>query len=199
MLSSSPAGFTGAKWTKRLCLSTLVASILISLLNIQPQFLLQWSPQLAQWGQWRRILLNPLVWTNQGSAMIGGLLLYDCRGVERQIGSRRYAAFVLEIGVLSMLVISVLLAVLALVGINVPVQAGPQAIVAALVSLYHTLVPNVYFVKLAGVGTWSDKSLMYFLLLVNCTSWGSFLKVATGWVLAKLIYTDAIPGRLWAI
>lgn len=131
--------------------------------------------------------------------MIGGLLIYECRGVERQIGPRRFATFVLETGVLSMLAMPVLLVILALVGVNVPVQAGPQAIVAALVSLYHSLVPNIYFVKLAGVGTWSDKSMMYFLLLANCTSWGYFFKTTTGWVLAKLIYTDAIPGRLWAI
>lgn len=198
MLSSTPQGFAYARWVQGFCYGTVASSLLVALLNIQPRFLLKWHPHLAEWGQWSRIFLNPLVWTNQGSAMIGALLAYECRGVERQIGSRRMGVFLLETGLLSMIIVPSILGALGLLGINIAVQPGPQALVAALVSLYHSLVPNVYYMRMSGAGIWSDKSFIYLLLLVNCTSLGGFLKTATGWILAKLIYADVIPGRKWA-
>ena len=198
MISSSPSGFAHARWIQRVCVGTLASSFLISLMNLQTLFNLQWRPHLVEWGQWQRIILNPLVWTDQSVAIISSIIAYECRSVERQIGSRKMRSFFAESAIISALTVPVVLAILGVVGINIRVPPGPHATIGALVALYHELTPHVYYTRLAGAGVWSDKAFVYVLMLANCTSWGGFLKTAIGWCVAKLIYSDVLPGRNWA-
>ena len=88
-------------------------------------------------GELWRLVSNFLVFQNTAQAIVGLVLLYTCRQFERQMGSRKFGAFLLFSVVVSTMINLAIIVVASSIGFYLVPSSGPFSIIYALMVLYH--------------------------------------------------------------
>lgn len=160
-------------------------------------------------GQYWRIVLNQLIYVNQSEVLLGILLLYNVRVLERLMGSRKFLSLVLVLSLYSTLVTPVAMYVLYMLPTTWfnYVSPGPTGMLMGLTFLYYTLVPVVYRLQVTPVSAnsgkleMSDKIFVYAvasqLALGNMS--GSLVQSIAGWAVASFVHAELIPGKSWRV
>lgn len=160
--------------------------LVVSLMGVQWSLDLAVRPQLLEWHQVSRIALNPIAWTDQMSVGLGCMCLYHFRVVETMLGTRKYVRLVLKSWIASMAAVPVILLALSTVSINVVSPPGPTALIGSLCSVYYYLVPSIYQFSVEGIGSVSDKALVYLTVMMFLRRPGDLIKFGVGWAAGLL-------------
>ncbi|KAI9362475.1 hypothetical protein DFJ73DRAFT_812526 [Zopfochytrium polystomum] len=196
MLSSGPSGFYNAPVSKAIFITVGLNSLICAVLNARHSFHLQLFPHVVTHHQFWRLLTTHFVFSNSSEILFGSLLLYHFRLLERQWGSRKYAAFAL---VTSAVATGFAIPALWLgKGIGVSrIAAGPYGLVFAALWQYHRDVPVTVRVRILGFGL-SDKVFLY--ILSAQLLWSSFTASLTAGLcgaLAGFAYRASPSLRSW--
>lgn len=88
-------------------------------------------------GEFWRLVTSQIVFRSKAQAVVGLILLYTCRQFERQMGSRKFGAFLVFSLVASLLSLLGVIVVAASLGVNLVPSSGPYFLIFALVALYY--------------------------------------------------------------
>lgn len=88
-------------------------------------------------GELWRLFTSTLIFENTSEALVGLILLYTCRQFERQMGSKKFAAFICFSFLLSSFITVALLTLAAMVGVYIKPAPGPYYIIFALLTFYY--------------------------------------------------------------
>ncbi|KAJ1531232.1 hypothetical protein HK405_001424, partial [Cladochytrium tenue] len=136
------------------------------------------------------------LFSNSSEILFGSLLLYHFRLLERQWGSRKYAAFAFVSSAISTGLALSALYIGRAAGL-VRVASGPYGLIFAALYQYHRDVPVTVRVRILGVGL-SDKVFLYILSaqLLWSSFFGSLTAGACG-LLAGALYKSWPALRRW--
>lgn len=84
-----------------------------------------------------RIITSQLVFRESAQLIVGLILLYSFRQFERQMGSRKFASFVIFSFVVSLLITIACIVVASSVGMFILPTSGPFFIIYALLAFYY--------------------------------------------------------------
>ena len=192
--AEQPSGFYGAPVSKALAMLSVGCSVGLVALDAKPQALLTFT-QLERLQWWRLLTVN-VAFAGNAEIIVGAMLLYTCRSVERQLGSRKFGAFVALVAVVSTWVHVGALVVchtgLVPRRLAPPVlfAPGPYAPIFGLLALFHAMIPKLHPAMFSVLGLrFSDKSLTYLL--------GAQLLGAEGLRSAAPALVGAALGRLY--
>eukprot|EP00611_Tribonema_gayanum_P007441 TRINITY_DN167_c2_g1_i1.p1 TRINITY_DN167_c2_g1~~TRINITY_DN167_c2_g1_i1.p1 ORF type:complete len:354 (+),score=52.27 TRINITY_DN167_c2_g1_i1:291-1352(+) len=162
-------GFADAPCSKASLVFTWVLSIVSYASGRQESLVLDVSKALGSAQLWRLWTCH-FIWTGVGEALVGSMLLYHFRVLERQMGSRKFGTFAVIVGILSSVM---LLAAGSLAVPGLQPAAGPIPLVFALLVLYHVCVP-VLQPRLLGLLSlnFTEKSVAYALAIQLALSQG---------------------------
>ncbi|ODQ53501.1 hypothetical protein SAICODRAFT_30177 [Saitoella complicata NRRL Y-17804] len=203
MLSSAPSGFRNAPISKFLSTYLITTSTLIPLLSLQPLLHIQFSPHLLQYHQFHRLLTWQLAYVNSGEVLFAVLLVYNLRGVERAMGSRKYISLIISTWFLTSLLGPLLLLLLRpIFGLNY-LPPGPTPLLFSLLAHYASLIPPTYSFHLEPLPralTVTDKIFVWGLAAQVALSqgWGSAVSAAVGWCVGLGWRAEVVPGRVRA-
>ncbi|BFZ60668.1 hypothetical protein YB2330_001710 [Saitoella coloradoensis] len=203
MLSSTPSGFRNAPISKFLSTYLITTSTLIPLLSLQPLLHIQLSPHLLQYHQFHRLLTWQLAYVNSGEVLFGVILVYNLRGVERAMGSRKYISLITSTWFLTTLLGPLLLLLLKpIFGLNY-LPPGPTPLLFSLLAHYASLIPPTYSFHLEPLPrtlTVTDKVFVWGLAAQVAVSqgWGSVVSAVVGWCVGLGWRAEVIPGRVRA-
>ena len=200
--SSEPSGFYGAPLTK--ALSALSVTLSIACISLQKQSAVQmrWLALTAN-HEWWRLLMTNLVFTGNYETILGAMLLYTFRVIERQLGSRKFGAFIVLVMTVSTWFHVGLLVVVK--GGMFPTHntvdeaimaPGPFATIYALLAFFHAVIPKKMPCMFSLLGLhFSDKSMAYLLAfqLLGCEGWRSILPSVVGYTLGKVYLAEVVP------
>eukprot|EP01112_Ceratiomyxa_fruticulosa_P011323 TRINITY_DN3064_c0_g1_i1.p1 TRINITY_DN3064_c0_g1~~TRINITY_DN3064_c0_g1_i1.p1 ORF type:complete len:291 (+),score=49.68 TRINITY_DN3064_c0_g1_i1:283-1155(+) len=195
MSLTGPSPFQNAPLTKVITVISGSATFFSVFLEIKNYFDLPHLSLLTTKGQLWRIFSVNLPFTYFGEAMCGFILLYQFRLFERQMGSRKYAVFLLwTLGIASL----VQLGFLTLTNIKLP--TGPYSLIFSLLVQFLYDVPATQNFRFCGLPL-SNKFLTYMLSaqlgLSNYPS--SLVGVVSGLLAGSLYRADIFPVRKWLI
>ncbi len=88
-------------------------------------------------GEIWRLASSQIVFRNKAQAIVGLILLYSCRQFERQMGSRKFGAFLAFSCATSLLALLALIVVAASIGYNLIPSPGPFFLIYSLVAFYY--------------------------------------------------------------
>jgi len=208
------SGFASAPVSRFLLLLLISTSLLTTLSDTKYLLPVRPHPHLYPWLQLSRPLTAPLALTSSTDLLFTTLLLYHLRVLERLLGPRKYASFLLAAYALSTLLTTfLLLVVFTLTGGRYNyLPAGPTATVLAALALWREEVPRLYRYRLItstgpakpgqeplGI-TLSDKSTTYVLAVQLALSQFPYtlLPAAVGWVVGSAWAGELLPGRVMA-
>lgn len=142
-------------------------------------------------GEIWRLITTHFVFRNPAQLMVGLIVLYSLRGFERQMGSKKFGAFLLY-SLLSSTVLSILFVLIlnVLMGLSFVPSSGPFFLIYSLMIFYYWHVPALYPIQYSVLGLrLSEKSWIYLLSaqLLFSDSWYSILASASG-LIAGYVY-----------
>jgi len=142
-------------------MGVVVISLMSSLLQWKQYMHLQIYPNISSQYQFWRIIVSHLAFTRSGEVLIGALLLYQFRLVERLYGPPKYASFLVYSALSStFLQVGVLIFGRSIKLVSLP--AGPYAIIFSILYQYYSIVPAVYRYRVLGIPI-GDKLFIYSL------------------------------------
>ncbi len=106
------------------------------IIPISNGFSLQDVERVLQGEVWR-LATSQIIFRNKAQAIVGLILLYTCRQFERQMGSRKFGAFLLFSLTTSILSLLGLIVIFASVGYNLVPSSGPYFLIFSLVAFYY--------------------------------------------------------------
>ncbi|KAH6881476.1 hypothetical protein BKA58DRAFT_3207 [Alternaria rosae] len=210
MISS---GFTNAPVTQFLVFGTVIGALLATITDSRFYLHIQVVPHLWQYGQFWRVGVWTLSFTNSTEVLFAVLTFYQLRVVERIWGSRKFASFLLSTlpytTLLPPLLLTLVLRPLTFGRMN-HLPAGPTPILFALLANYYAAIPSTYRYKISPWAadppssqsfytrsiTLTSKSLSYLppLQLALSQFPGSLLAAAVGWGVGTAYRRDVLPG-----
>ena len=84
-----------------------------------------------------RLFTSQCIFSNMAQTFIGMLLLYICRQIERQFGSRKYGGFVVLSYLVSVLVQFLVLMIVNSIGVDFTPTHGPFFLIFSLLPLFY--------------------------------------------------------------
>ncbi|KAL7413164.1 hypothetical protein BDY24DRAFT_340939, partial [Mrakia frigida] len=148
--------FSHAPLTKGMMLFVGISSLGVALLHWKPYLPLILEPHLTKHHQFWRLATQPFAFINSSELFLWELLIYTVgRHVERCLGSRKFATFLLLSHLLSTFLSFLFLLSLATSPFNT-LHPGPTSLAFAILFLYNGLVPTVYTFTIMGL-SWTDK------------------------------------------
>ena len=147
-------------------------------------------------GEMWRLVTGQILFNNMAQAFVALILLYTYRQFERQLGLRKFGAFVVVSYATSLLMQLAVVLLCYVVGVNVVPSSGPFFLLFALVPFYYNCIPKLSVSQYSVVGVnLSEKSWIYFLLLQLALSGGyeSALPAACGFI-SGLLYIRNVGG-----
>eukprot|EP00002_Diphylleia_rotans_P013856 TRINITY_DN2699_c0_g2_i11.p1 TRINITY_DN2699_c0_g2~~TRINITY_DN2699_c0_g2_i11.p1 ORF type:complete len:255 (-),score=51.98 TRINITY_DN2699_c0_g2_i11:1546-2310(-) len=160
MLDSGPPGFGNAPTVKFLMIVSAVLTFFVSLTHTQSNVAFQLEEALlASPPQLWRIVTSQFVFTSSSEVLFGFVLLYYFRIFERQMGSRKFAFFVLFMMATTTLIYT---AILVLFPSLVYIIPGPYPIIFGSFILFFADIPIAHHYTVQNI-TFTDKSFVYFL------------------------------------
>jgi len=132
-------------------------------------------------GDWWRLFTSFFVFQNTAQAIVGLIILYSCRQFERQMGSRKFGAFLVFTMMLATLLSTAFVVVAASIGFHLVPSSGPFSLIFALTAYYYWYVPKLHYSQYAIGGLeLSEKSWVYLLAL-------------------QLMFSDGVPSVAAAV
>jgi hypothetical protein len=180
------AGFYGAPVTKALCIIVIGAHLAISNTNTIPDNLI--SLPLSVW----KLFLGTLTFANFGEVVWSLPVLYAFRGIERRMGSRKFASFCI---LCSTFVLFTQVGLLHIFSFT-KVASGPYAVIFGLFVFYFAMIPKLSPNSLSLFGIeFSDKTMTYFMgLQLALNTWSnSFASAAAGAAFGLLYTAEVLP------
>ncbi|ODQ78920.1 hypothetical protein BABINDRAFT_172173 [Babjeviella inositovora NRRL Y-12698] len=196
------------------CVVTLAVPFATSLMDIKYLFLLSYTPAIAQWHQYWRFATFQTAFTQESDVLLGVLLWYNFKVLERLYGSHKYLTVIFLAFVWNAVLVAALFFLNQILvqftgwsWFNT-VASGPLAILFSLLAIYYSKVPVSYLfeVQLTPQDNpshvpkkllLSDKSFVYVLTLqmfVN-NGWHSMVPCLVGLVTGCAIVNDFLPGQ----
>ncbi|KAI9136132.1 hypothetical protein BKA69DRAFT_1033867, partial [Paraphysoderma sedebokerense] len=183
--------------TKSLIFIISSTSVLSSLLKIKGWFWVYLHPSLLRDWQFHRLILSPLVFSTSGELLVGGILFYHLRVLERIFGSSKYASFLFISTALSSALELGLMVLLRRWGLS-EVPSGPFATLVSALYIYDQHIPELYKFRILGI-TLTDKSFL-FLFAINLLSLHSphtIIPLISGLLSASLYKSDITNFKSW--
>jgi membrane associated rhomboid family serine protease len=87
-------------------------------------------------GEVWRLVTSFFVFQNSAQTIVGLILLYTCRQFERQMGSKKFGAFLIFSSVISTLICIAMIVVASSIGFYLVPSSGPFALIFALMTNY---------------------------------------------------------------
>ncbi|KAJ2052605.1 hypothetical protein IW146_005070 [Coemansia sp. RSA 922] len=152
----STSGLLGTPATKVWLAGMSLASALAGALGWRRNLRLQLTPNVTHnWQVWR--LASSLVGFPSWSEVLTALvLIYQLRAVERLLGTRRFASFLVVSGIVGQ---TLTIAGMLLARLN-SVSSGPYVLLFACVHQFYVLVPHSYYAQVLGIAV-ADKWTVY--------------------------------------
>lgn len=185
-------GFETAPITKGLCVCTIVAGVVGGFtkgsleLNVYPKIV----TNKEVW----RLFTGQVFFSSSSEIVLGALLLYSFRALERLFGSKKFAGFAVFLLLSSSLVqLAILFSSKDTISSFLP---GPYALVFGLFCNYVMDVPRMWRFRVLGFVI-SDKTLIYLMGLQMFFSQGykSIYPSVIGLVLGVLVNSPYLPFR----
>jgi len=207
MTSSLPAGFKNLPVSRTLTLITLLTPLIASLSNLKYLFYYAYDPFILEYGQFWRLGTFQLSFLNESEVLVGLVLLYQLRSLERLYSSHKYLSIILMIYLYVVLFTSIMIMIDFYSGIKVvnSMSSGPTAIIFALLFQYREYIPVMYKFEVYGSSNnkvvLTDHAFIYLISFQLAISQGissigsSFL----GWIIGALITRGLIFGKNWRI
>ena len=129
-------------------------------------------------GEVYRIALSPLFFLDTPQVIVGLILIYTLRQLERQMGSRKFGAFVLLSYVISLLAQVALIVTFSSVGYDIIPSPGPFYYIFSILPFFHYYIP-----KLKP----SNYSLLGFSIVLSEKIWFYLLAI-------QLLFSDGISS-----
>lgn len=197
---SGPSGFQNAPVTKALVIVSAALSIVLSSRLPDHPCTLSYESLFIR-GEWLRLPLSSLSFSSTPDLIVGCLLVYFFRLIERQMGAGKYVVLLLFSSLVStVLQVALLFALPALnpdddTTFMSPLASGPFGFIYALFVLYYADVPPTARFVLASRVHLSDKALVYLggLQLLLSSSLSSIIPGLTG-VIAGALYRSNTLG-----
>lgn len=92
-------GFTNCSVTKSICIITTVIPLVLSILSIKYVVRMSLDPYIYQYHQYWRIITYQLSVVNESDYLLGVLLWFEFKVIERFYGSRRYLSLIVAFAV----------------------------------------------------------------------------------------------------
>ena len=127
-------------------------------------------------GEIWRLVTSFLVFPNIAQLSVGMILLYTCRQFERQMGSKKFGAFLVFSFLVSTLVNVAAVTVASSIGYYLVPSSGPFSLIYGLLMFYYWHIPKLHSTQYAILGMdLSEKSWIYL-------------------VAAQLLFSDGVPS-----
>jgi len=196
-MSYSP-WFLGAPVSKVITLTSIVSFVVCEMFHLHQYYTLDMDRLLNENEVWR-LFTCQLNFFTIGEVIFGFFLLIPLmRRFEREMGSRRFGAFIFFVMIISTaweLLISQLF-------YNHVRSSGPYHIIGSCLLLFHLFTPRLY-PKFFGIlrFDFSEKSLTYGLALQVVLSGGysTIIPVICGFISGFLCVTQALPISKWEL
>lgn len=163
MLPSGPAGFEYAVCTKLLIYSILGVSLLAGIYDLSAFLDLRVSPHITKEFQFWRLFSYVICARTSSEILLGLLLIYQFRILERLYGTFRFVSFLTLIHALSTTALSIL--IFSGKVRYQDVAPGPFPIVFGLLAAYGRSVPAVYKLSLSRKLELSNHAIVILLAL----------------------------------
>ncbi|CAG8602215.1 11254_t:CDS:2 [Ambispora gerdemannii] len=149
MFSAGPSGILGS------------CTLATALLDLKPFLQLQLIPNITEQHEFWRLITSHCAFASSGEVLLGGLVLYHLRTIERQFGTPKYAAFLFASSAISTILELGALWAGKSFGLNY-IPGGPYAMIFAGLYQYQRVVPSTPLFTFLGV-TISSKIIVYSL------------------------------------
>jgi len=153
-------------------------------------------------GQVWKLPASFFIFQNSAQMIVGLILLYTCRQFERQMGSRKFGAFLLIAFVFSILVNCAAIVAAYSVGLYLVPSPGPFALIFALMTYYYRHIPKLHSTQYSFAGfDLSEKSWIYLLALQLILSDGvpSMVSASAGWLAGYTYEKDGYGMQNWRL
>lgn len=144
-----------------------------------------------------RLVKSQLLFERTDGAIFGALIFYSMRQIERQMGSSKFAAFIIYVTLFSVLTQQAILQMVSKVLPNRLPPTGPYAVVVGLLLLYWRWVPRRRrVVKTRIFGILITEKIMTYLFVAQFLFAGGWITLApsiTGTIPASLYLSEAVP------
>jgi len=145
-------------------------------------------------GEIWRLITTHLVFRNPAQLIVGLMVLYSLRGFERQMGSKKFGAYLIYC-LLASTVLSILFILIldVLMGLSFVPSSGPFFLIYSLMIFYYWHVPALYPIRYSALGLrLSEKSWIYLLAgqLLFSDSFDSILSGASGLIVGYAYIKD---------
>ena len=152
-------------------------------------------------GQEYRLVTSQLIFDNVPQAIVGSIIIYGFRNFERQMGSRKFGAFLMISFILN-LIIELILSVIITSSIttlkSLIVTSGPFFYIYALVPFYYNYVPAMHSTKykILGIPITISQKLWLYVLLIELFFSGGLSSIMSGisGILSGFIYLSNVLG-----
>eukprot|EP01038_Epipyxis_sp_PR26KG_P016494 gene16494-22514_t len=181
------SGYENAPITKVLSVLTAILSIIVSPYSAQLDL-----PHLYRGELWR-LISGQLIFQSLPQTVVGLILLYTCRQFERQMGIRKFGAFLFFSFLISTSILLAMIVTASSVGYEFIPSCGPYFIIFSLLSFYYWHIPKLHSSQFSVFGMeFSEKSWIYFLSLQLLLSDGveSIAAALSGFVAGYIYDTD---------
>lgn len=207
MTSSLPAGFKNLPVSKIITSLTLFVPLVASLSNVKYLFYYAYDPFILQYNQFWRLFTFQLAYLNESEVLLGVVLLYQFRSLERLYSSHKYLSTIIVTYLYVLIITSLNIAFNFYLGIQWinAMASGPTAILFALLFQYSEYVPVMYKFEIYGTSSnklvLSEQSFLYLLSFQLAISQGlkSVGAATLGWCIGALVCRGMIPGKGWRI
>lgn len=150
--------FLGAPVSKAIAISTVIVYVVAEMNNWHDSLVLD-TTKIFDHAQFYRIFVCNLTFASMGELIVGLLALCPLmRRFEREMGSRRFGAFIVYSSVLS----TILELIIFNIFFDIERYSGPYPQLGAMLALYHKFTPRLHpkFFGVLGYD-FSEKSLVY--------------------------------------
>uniref|UniRef100_A0A7S0XF64 UBA domain-containing protein n=1 Tax=Chromulina nebulosa TaxID=96789 RepID=A0A7S0XF64_9STRA len=186
----SAIGFENAPVTRGFIVLVLFSSLTIGSVDIS------FDLNRILMGELWRLLFSHIAFTNMAQAVVGSITLYTLRIFERQMGIKKFGAFIVISYLLSIVLQIAAIVIISSLGFdNYIPSSGPYFIIFSLTYLYYAHVPHLQSRRLGVLGIdISEKSWIYVLLIQLLLSDGfnSSGSAAIGWLIGFIYDSNTV-------
>eukprot|EP01035_Chromulina_nebulosa_P017009 gene17009-22511_t len=186
----SAIGFENAPVTRGLMFLVLISSLTIGSVDIS------FDLNRILTGELWRLLVSHISFNNMAQAVVGSITLYTLRIFERQMGIKKFGAFIMISYLLSIVLQIAAIVIVSSLGFeNYIPSSGPYFIIFSLTYLYYAHVPHLQSRRLGVLGIdISEKSWIYVLLIQLLLSDGfnSSGSAFIGWLIGFIYDSNTV-------
>ncbi|CCH41978.1 UBA domain-containing protein [Wickerhamomyces ciferrii] len=207
MSSSLPTGFKDLPVSKGLAISTIIIPLVASLSNMKYLFYYAYDPFLIQYKQFWRLFTFQIAFLNESEVLLGIVLLYQFRSLERLFGSHKFISIIIVLYGYIIFITSIIATLNFYTGlkwINF-MSSGPTGIILGIFFHFKEFIPIMYKFEIYGIGNnkliLNDHAFIHLIIFQLSISqgWKSIGSGLLGWIIGGLVCRGVIPGKQWKL